>query len=794
VPTVESSPPSALDRVDLVAAPPRLSTLDPGGRPLDWPAPGEPIDLPRHDPPHASSLTEWWYTNVHLRLADGREQSLFAAFFRIVVGKDEATHDPIYAHSVTWAISDPGTRRFVFDTVVDRSSPRIGLERLARAEASAQRGLAGSSGPDKDARGAARDPRVRAALREMLERGQVPLPDHMFTRTPYCAATRLELDFDGNRFERLDDGSYRLSVFHEHTKDGVELVLAPVPGKGPVRHGDDGVVRGPDGADMFYYFVPRLAVTGTAIVRGTRLPVVSGEGWYDHEFGGGNAPIAQGAVGPEDIAWNWCALQLDDGSELTAYTMTDMTNGESLGRRVVRVDAHGLRHEHVDFELAPLGEWRSTRTFNSYPTAWRLTVPELALELHVTADFPDQEIVTLISKPAFWEGRCHVSGTLGDLALTGRGYVERSGYLAIDDLESFFTAVGKEVRRSVAALLPYEPTWDEVRDLVASESRAHYMEGVDVESFVRLGVTPVREITDRGGKGWRSYAALACCDVVGGDSREFAHWLAMPELMHVGSLIVDDVQDRSFVRRGGPACHVVHGEALAINAGTACYFMGQNLLQGTQVSDAKKLRLYDLYFGAMRAGHAGQAFDIGGLDRYMPDAIASGDTRDIEGKLLAVHRLKTAAPAGLLARMGAIVGGGSEAQIEGLGRFFEALGVAFQMVDDVLNLRGFAGELKLRGEDLAHGKVTLPVVKALSRLDLAGRTRLWDGIRAKHQDQSEIDALVALIDEAGGLEETERQAAELVERAWVAVDPLLEPSVVKLMLRAFGWFVLQRHY
>ena len=91
-------------------------------------------------------------------------------------------------------------------------------------------------------------------------------------------------------------------------------------------------------------------------------------------------------------------------------------------------------------------------------------------------------------------------------------------------------------------------------------------------------ITPIREIADRGGKSWRSYAALACCDVVGGDSRKFAQWLAMPELMHVGSLIVDDVQDKSTVRRGGPRCHVMHGEPIAINAGTAAYFMTQHLL------------------------------------------------------------------------------------------------------------------------------------------------------------------------------------------------------------------------
>ena len=68
---------------------------------------------------------------------------------------------------------------------------------------------------------------------------------------------------------------------------------------------------------------------------------------------------------------------------------------------------------------------------------------------------------------------------------------------------------------------------------------------------------------------------LSCMDLVGGDSQQFAHWLALPELLHVGSLIIDDVQDDSDVRRGGPACHKMYGEPLAINAGCASYFLAQ---------------------------------------------------------------------------------------------------------------------------------------------------------------------------------------------------------------------------
>lgn len=742
-------------------------------RPADWPQPG-PIDLARHDLPHRSSVTEWWYTNAHLDTADGRRLAVFAAFFRIAKARDEATHETRYAHSLTWALVDLDARKYFSDTIVDNDSPKLGLEQLARAE--------------ETGRGPAKDARVRRALREMFERGQVPYPDHVFECEPFVHERRLELDYDGNRFEKLDDGRYKLTLWHRYHELGVELVFAP--DKAPVRHGEDGVVRGPDGADMFYYFVPSLSVQGHVTYAGGRVPVARGKGWYDHEFGGHGASEHAN----ERVAWNWMGLQLADGSELSAYDMVDVDSGQSLGRRLVLVARDGARSDFDEVTLTPLNEWRSTRTFNSYPTRWELRCPAAGVELFVAAEVDDQELVTLISKPAFWEGRVRCEGTVRGVATSGAGFVERSGHLDVEDLEGFFKAVGKEVRKSVARLLPYEPTRDEVRDLIASEARDHYMEGIDLRQFVKIGVRPVREITDRGGKGWRSYAALACCDVVGGDSREYVHWLAMPELMHVGSLIVDDVQDKSKVRRGGPACHVVHGEALAINAGTSCYFMGQHLLQGTAVSNAQKLELYDLYFEALRAGHAGQAADIEGVWSYIPKAVETGDVTELEARVLAIHRLKTAAPAGALARMGALVGGGTKAQIDGLGRYFESLGMAFQMVDDVLNLRGFAGDLKQRGEDLFHGKITLPVVKALGRLGRAEREHLAHTILDKPEDQAVVDALIAIIEETGGLQATSQAARDLVEAAWVAVEPLLEPSIVKLMLRSFGWFVLERHY
>jgi len=751
--------------------------------PKDWPLAG-PIDLAVHDLPHRSAMTEWWYLNAHLEPRDGARLSLFAAFFRIVKGQNPVTRELEYAHSVTWALTDADGKVYSPESRVDRCAPELGLERIAKG--------AGS-----------RDPLLNRAISEMLKQGRVPTPDRRFDGEVFVAPNRLELDFAGSRFEKREDGSYRLVLSNPREASGCELVFTP--GKAAIRHGDDGLVKGMSGEDMFYYFIPRCRVTGT-VTMGGRAREVSGDGWYDHEFGGPpeNARMAEATPSPStsteappervDIAWNWCAAQLDGNRELSAYSLVRVDDGEILYQWAILIDADGERRAFHNLSFEALDWWRSTRTFYDYPVRWRLRVPEAALDLTVTAAFPDQEFITVISKPAFWEGRVDISGTLAGQQVGGLGYVERSGFQPVSTLDEFFGAVGEEVRKSVSAVLPLSPTHEEARSLIASEEREHYMDGVDRAQLARTLLAPIRAITDRGGKSWRSYAALACCDVVQGDSRRFVQWLAIPELLHVGSLIVDDVQDRSTVRRGGPTCHVVYGEPLAINAGTAAYFIAQRLLVSTDVSNARKLRLYDLYFEAMRAGHAGQALDLDGLGDVVPAVVESGDTDQLERRVLATHRLKTAAPAGALARMGAVAGGGTDAQIEAVGRFFEALGLAFQIVDDVLNLRGFKGNLKQRAEDLSNGIVTLPVAKALSRLPLEGRRQLWALLQSKPTDPVVLSGMVETIESVGALAACVDQARDLVESAWAAADPLLEDSIPKVMLRAFGWYILERHY
>jgi len=447
--------------------------------------------------------------------------------------------------------------------------------------------------------------------------------------------------------------------------------------------------------------------------------------------------------------------------------------------------------------------WRSVRTFKSYPTCYRLVVPPLELALKVEASFGDQEFMTLIAKPAFWEGRCELSGYKAGEEIAGVGYVERNGFGEETTIKSFFKSVGKTVRTSVQKMYPLEPTFEEGVTLVATEDTKHYMKGVPLKELGKTLIKPVREVADRGGKSWRSYGALACVDCVGGDSRDFVEWIAMPEFLHVGSLIIDDIQDKSDTRRGGPCSHLLFGEPLCINAGTAAYFQCEQLIKAPGLSAEDLNKCYGLYFAALRGGHAGQALDIHGLDYLMDDVIASGNADLLEERSLAIHMLKTAVPAGTLARMGALVGKGTEAQIEAMGLYFESVGVAFQIMDDVLNLRGLYSKdsdkmkkgtaLKRLGEDIVEGKVTMPVCKAMAKLQtVEERKKLWDIIKSKPQDQKIVDSVIAQLEDLGAIQACVDQADKIVNQAWSDLDSVIPDSFAKMMLRAFGSFVIER--
>lgn len=307
-------------------------------------------------------------------------------------------------------------------------------------------------------------------------------------------------------------------------------------------------------------------------------------------------------------------------------------------------------------------------------------------------------------------------------------------------------------------------------------------------------VTPVRRIADRGGKGWRAGVMSVACEAVGGEPGAFEPYLGVIELLHVGSLIVDDVQDGSTIRRGGPSCQMEFGVPLAINAGTCAYFLFDKLVEAVASAPETKARMYRLFFQCLRAAHAGQALDLVGVQHLAQQAVDTGDTRRLLEAVKTIHIHKTGFPMVLFLLSGAIAGGASDEQCQALAHYGLAIGLAFQIGDDVLNLSGFARGLKRTGEDLAAGKITYPIVVALQRLSGERRAELLDRLLRCDPSQENLASMMTLLAEADACRGALDDGESVLDSAWKALSPHLQPGRAKDMLFAYGNAFLRRHY
>jgi geranylgeranyl diphosphate synthase, type II len=228
-----------------------------------------------------------------------------------------------------------------------------------------------------------------------------------------------------------------------------------------------------------------------------------------------------------------------------------------------------------------------------------------------------------------------------------------------------------------------------------------------------------------GGKRLRPMLALAAAESVAlanGQDLEAARALALPaacalELIHTYSLVHDDLpaMDDDTMRRGRPTSHVVFGEGLAILAGdgllTEAFALMAREPAGERQASLVERKVRAIGIVAEAAGPCGmvggQAIDL--------DAAGSGSAFDGEG-LRAMHARKTGALIRAAAAAGAVMAGASEAQRVAIERFASELGLAFQIVDDILDVAGASAELgKTAGKDAAAGKPTYPALYGLER-------------------------------------------------------------------------------
>ena len=301
---------------------------------------------------------------------------------------------------------------------------------------------------------------------------------------------------------------------------------------------------------------------------------------------------------------------------------------------------------------------------------------------------------------------------------------------------------------------------------------------------------PIWEILDRGGKRWRPALFLLICEALGKNSEDCFDFAIIPEVVHNGTLIVDDLEDSSELRRGKPCTYKIYGVDIAVNAGNAMYYLPLlPLMEKKATLPAETLRdIYEVYVQEMINLSLGQAMDI-----TWHRGIANADALDEEA-YLQMCAYKTGTLARMAAKISAVLAGANKELVEKLGHFAESIGVAFQMQDDVLDLTGkeFAEKKGGVGQDISEGKRTLMVIRTLKNANGADRKRLIQILNMHTSDQALRDEAIALMQKYRSIEHVKSTAARIVEESWKEVDKLLPQSEAKEKLKAFALFLIKR--
>ena len=354
------------------------------------------FSFPADHGPHPEYRNEWWYITGNLDAETGERFGFELTIFRFSLIPQTANEEPRAAESSAWtgeqvfighfAITDVDNDQFHIAQRYARgslglagaqSSPfRVWLEDWSIETAGAR--IAGDPGHDK------RDP-VGAASAAITTNDELAIP-------------------------------WRIRAADEN----IAIDLSLVPLKPPILNGINGLSQksSQPGNASYYYSMSRLQTEGTLGVDGIDY-AVTGLSWLDREWG-------SSALSKDQHGWDWFALQLSDGSDLMFYNLRriDGSQDSHSAGTWIRADGRAFPLTRDDVAVDVKEYWDSP-SGGRYPMEWQIEVAPLALNLHVNPVLKAQELSTNVR---YWEGAVDAKGQRAGNELTGRGYVELTGY------------------------------------------------------------------------------------------------------------------------------------------------------------------------------------------------------------------------------------------------------------------------------------------------------------------------------------------------------------------------------
>jgi geranylgeranyl pyrophosphate synthase len=362
--------------------------------------------------------------------------------------------------------------------------------------------------------------------------------------------------------------------------------------------------------------------------------------------------------------------------------------------------------------------------------------------------------------------------------------MEEAKQESINDLLLYMKVTAENVNKAINEYLNNESS---PRNLEKILGRSGY--SFSPEAIEKAVIEPSRYILEAGGKRIRPLLMLTAIEALGKNPEDFLEFSIIPEIIHTGTLIHDDIEDGSELRRNRPTIHKKYGIDIAINLGDFMfYFPMVALLDSKKIRKSVKTKLLETYQRDMLRLGIGQGIDL------LWHKLGVDPLKISESEYMQAAYSKTGVLTSMAAEMGAILGGGNKKQIRALGKFGATIGIAFQIQDDILNIT----ESKVAdnkggiGEDITEGKITLLVIHALKVLPESERQRLIEIFRMHTTNPELIREAIAIIKKSNAIEYAAKKKEELVKESIDAIDKVLPESKAKERLKLLADFIINR--
>jgi octaprenyl-diphosphate synthase len=274
-------------------------------------------------------------------------------------------------------------------------------------------------------------------------------------------------------------------------------------------------------------------------------------------------------------------------------------------------------------------------------------------------------------------------------------------------------------------------------------------------------------LVEAGGKRLRPMLTLAAAKLCGYDGPYHVHLAATVEFIHTATLLHDDVVDESAKRRGRPTANLLWDNKSSVLVGDYLFARAFQLMTETE-----NLRVLNILSDASATIAEGEVLQLS----------AAQDLTTSEDIYLQVVRGKTAALFSAATEVGGVIAGRPANEVQALFDYGDALGISFQIVDDLLDYWGSDATGKNIGDDFRERKLTLPLIKAYAKAD-AEEQAFWKRVIEKgDQQEGDLEHALALLNTHGALEDTRQEALAWAAKAKTAMASLPQSELRDLLI------------